>query len=143
MAVGRFKGAIEACRQFAEERNGVGPKSIADFTGDKRWKYLSNRWDSVPWKIDELADFIDVEPLQGPFVHLIPEVRFQFSELKSVPNDGEAAVPVETPPKTNVRKVVSKENRVVLAFELRPFVDDGKHWVLYTDGNCERVAIDS
>ncbi len=41
-----------------------------------------------------------------------------------------------------VRKTVPKKDRLVLAIELRPFVDDGKHWVLYTDGNCERVAID-
>ena len=26
--------------------------------------------------------------------------------------------------------------------ELRPYVDDGKHWVLYTDGACVREPID-
>ncbi len=33
---------FEACREFAQERNGVGPKSIADFADDKRWKYLAD-----------------------------------------------------------------------------------------------------
>ena len=88
-----------------------------------------------PWRINELQDLIDEEPLQGPFVHLIPEVQFQFSEPKAPATNTARSRPV--------RKVVSKANRVVLAFEVRPFIDDGKHWVLYTDGNCERVEIDS
>ncbi len=71
---------FEACREFAQERNDVGPKSIADFADDKRWKYVADRWDTAHYRINELKDFIDNEPLKGPFVHLIPEVPFHFAE---------------------------------------------------------------
>lgn len=132
----------EACRQYAQQGKGFGPKSIADLADDKQWKYVSDRWNTGHWRTNDLVDFIGDEPPEGPFVHLIPEVRFQFSEPKTRPGDAEASIPVETPPRAVVRKVVPRKNRFVLAFELRPLVDDGKHWVLYTDGNCERMAID-
>ncbi|PAY21265.1 hypothetical protein CKO51_01415 [Rhodopirellula sp. SM50] len=116
---------FEACRQYAQDGQGVGPGSIADLAKDKRWDYVAQRWGTANFRIEELTDFIDSQPLEGPFVHLIPDVRFQFSLSQ---------------PKQ--RQIVARENRTVLAFQLRPFVDDGKHWVLYTDGQCERVAID-
>ncbi|QDV41001.1 hypothetical protein Enr13x_08390 [Stieleria neptunia] len=116
---------FEACRQYAQDGQGVGPGSIADLAKDKRWDYVARRWNSASYRSEDLTDFIDGQPLEGPFVHLIPDVRFQFS-----------------PTQSNQRKSVARENRSVLAFELRPFVDDGKHWVLHTDGQCERVAID-
>ncbi|MDV6029976.1 MAG: hypothetical protein F9B45_07685 [Phycisphaera sp. RhM] len=116
---------FEACRQYAQDGQGVGPGSIADLAKDKRWGYVAQRWGTANFRIEELSDFIDSEPLEGPFVHLIPNVRFQFS-----------------PSQPKQRQTVARENRSVLAFQLRPFVDDGEHWVLYTDGQCERVAID-
>ena len=119
---------FEACRQYAQDFKGVGPKTFADLAVDKRWKYVSENWDSAHWRNQEFKEYFDDEPLNGPYVHLIPDVRFQFSRSTQV--------------NRTVRKVVSTENRAVLAFELRPFADDGKHWVLYTDGNCLRVAID-
>jgi hypothetical protein len=33
-------------------------------------------------------------------------------------------------------------NKQVLAVELRPYVDDGKHWVTFTDGSSSREPID-
>ncbi len=140
----RVQMGFEACRQYAEDRQGVGPKSIADLASDKRWKYVSESWDTAYWRSNEWTDFIGDQPPQGPFIHLIAAVEFQFSEPEPDRQRGgaEAAVPVESPPGRKVRKVVPKDKRVVLAFELRPFVDDGKHWVLFTDGSCERIAID-
>ncbi len=120
---------FEACRQFAQEGEGFGPGSISELAADKRWEHLSGRWDAAHWRSRPLADLIDHASLEGPFVQLVPEVQFQFSEPKEV--------------RGTVRQTVPSENRAVLAFELRPFVDDGKHWVLYTDGNCERVEIDA
>lgn len=60
--------------------------------------------------------------LDGPFVFLVPNAQFHFRE------EG--------------RNFVPRDDRVLLAFELRPFVDDGKHWVLYTDGASEREDVD-
>ena len=134
---------FEACRQFAQEGNGSGPKAIGDLAGDKRWDYVAKSWDSAHYRTRELSDLLDEQPLKGPFVHLIPGVRFDFADPQPRPDrSGEASVPVEATPHKTVRKAVPKKNRAVLAFELRPFVDDGKHWVLYTDGSCERVAIE-
>lgn len=58
--------------------------------------------------------------------------RRAFEELVLLPN-----VPIrqafgEDPPPTDRRP---------LAFEVRPAIDDGKHWVLYNDGRTEREAI--
>jgi len=59
---------------------------------------------------------------EGPFVFLLPGVPFHFPDAE--------------------RHFVPRDRREKLAFELRPFVDDGKHWVLYTDGSIERESID-
>ncbi len=133
---------FEACREFAQERNGVGPRVIGDLASDRGWNSVSEHWDTRYRLINELTDFIDDVQDEGPFVHLIPEVHFQFAEptdLTSLPKLGQATVPELN---SKPRLVVPAEDRDPLAFELRPFVDDGKHWVLYTDGSCERVAID-
>ena len=34
----------EACRQFAQEGTGLGPKAISDFKDDKRWNYVADNW---------------------------------------------------------------------------------------------------
>ncbi len=133
---------FEACRQYAQERMGLGPKSIEDLAVDGRWRHFSDQWDFPSSRIKELKDFVDDGEIKGPFVHLIPEVRFQFAEPKERPDGVETSVPTERSGNERVRRVVAKEDRLPLAFELRPFIDDGKHWVLYTDGACERVAID-
>ncbi len=134
---------FEACRQYAQDGSGLGPKTIAELASMKEFAYVGERWDKSNWRNDELKDFIDDEPTEGPFVHLVPEVRFQFEEPKApvTPEDA-AAVAGATQAQEKLHRVVRRENRAVLAFELRPFIGDGKHWVLYTDGECERVEID-
>ncbi|MCG8648885.1 MAG: hypothetical protein MI861_03580, partial [Pirellulales bacterium] len=134
---------FEACRQYAQDNRGIGPKSVADFEGDKRWNYLSERWNASHWRLDELKDFLDEPEPQGPFVHLISEVHFQFAEPEKKAGGEQAAARGPNSPQPVVRQVVPRSKRTVLAFELRPFVDDGKHWVLYTDGDCQRVEIDA
>ena len=36
-----------------------------------------------------------------------------------------------------------EEARLILAFEIRPQIDDGRHWVLWNDGQTERLTIDA
>ena len=52
---------------------------------------------------------------------LVPQARFEFASAEG--------------------QQIATERRAVLAIELRPYVDDGKQWVLYTDGTCQREAI--
>ena len=130
---------FEGCRQFAQEHGGIGPKSMADFADSKQWKYLADHWDQANYRTRELRDFVDDTSWDGPFIHLVPEVRFHFADPK---RDDDTSARGGSLFDSRVRKRVPTSDRLVLAFELRPFVDDGKHWVLFTDGNCERVAID-
>ena len=142
---GRWKVQMgfEACRQYAQEHQGIGPAQIADLAEDERWTYLRDNWDSAGYRVNELSDLIDDPPLAGPFIHLIPKVRFEFSQPKQpTTRTDQATVPVESNRRVPQRSMVPKQDRAVLAFELRPFIDDGKHWVLSTDGDCSRVAID-
>jgi hypothetical protein len=71
-----------------------------------------------PWP--DLKD-ADGKELEGPFVFLVPQARFKFASAEG--------------------QQIATDRRAVLAIELRPYVDDGKHWVLYTDGTCQREAI--
>jgi hypothetical protein len=56
--------------------------------------------------------------ITDPFYFLVPGVPIQGTANQSTPG---------TP----------------LVLELRPYVDDGKHWVLFSDGHAERRAIDA
>lgn len=124
----------EASREFAQENNGIGPKAFSDFEGDRRWGYYAENWDASNYRSRDLADLIGGQSPEGPFIHLIPGVVFDFEPLP-------AGSPT-TPLGAKVRRQVKKSNRKLLAFELRPFVEDGRHWVLYTDGESERLEID-
>ena len=128
---------FEACRQYAQEHDATGPAKISDLAGDKRWEYVAKRWDSAHYRLREFQKMRSSAAVEGPFVFLVPNVPFRFTEPQPRPStevDASGDVPV--------RKTVVKANRAVLAFELRPFIDDGKHWVVFTDGQCERIEID-
>ena len=45
-------------------------------------------------------------------------------------------------PNVPIRRNAPRSERRPLALQLYPIVDDGKHWVIYSDGGVERVAID-
>lgn len=60
------------------------------------------------------------EPL-GPYAFLLPGVEFVFLADS---------------------KHVDRARRQLLMVELQPYIDDGKHWRLYTDGSTVREAID-
>lgn len=109
-----LQGLYWPCSEYAREHNNRGPSSLQDF-GDKKYKYLMENLSRSPY------GRITGQELTGPFVFLVPGVIFQFE------GDGRYA---------------QAKNKDILAWELRPYVDDGKHWVLYTNGLCQRQPID-
>ena len=106
------------CSQYARQHDGLGPSTLSDLDSSKRRIQIRETVSKSPWG-KEIG--MDVE---GPFIFLLPDVEFHFE------------------PDARRRKRVRAENRRVLAVELRPYVEDGKHWVLYTDQSRRREAID-
>ena len=104
-----------ACYQYAEKHDNKGPVSIDDLDLEKRYSYLKKRISKSPWSGGTGKDF------EGPFVFLVPNVEFKFVKRGSH---------------------VPHQDRQIVAVELRPYVDDGKHWVGYTDRSCTREEID-
>ena len=78
----QVRRGFEACRQYAQEHGNVGPKAIADLAKDKRWEYLTDRWDAPKYRSSDLGNFVDDAEQDGPHVHLIPEVQFDFAKPK-------------------------------------------------------------
>ncbi len=101
------------CREHAIEHEGIGPSSIGEFD-QKKYKYVIDRLEKSPWP-DAAGT------LKAPFVFLVPKVEFKFQEN---------------------RKWVDSADRKLLGMELHPYLDDGKHWALYTDGRTVREDID-
>jgi hypothetical protein len=101
------------CMEYAQTNANRGPSTLSALDTNPDRGIAENIGQS-PWP--------ETHPdLKGPFVFLVPNATFRFE-----PNN----------------RRVTEANRDVLAFELQPFVDDGKHWVLYTDGTCRREVID-
>ncbi|MCC9598958.1 hypothetical protein LOC67_00190 [Stieleria sp. JC731] len=122
-------------QEYALEHKNIGPASLKELSKyyDEKHRYPLN-WNRISYAISELEDVIQADKLEGPFVHLVPRAKFRFAERKKIgEGENERFAPREVP----------KDQREILAFQLRPLIDDGKHWVLYTDGACERVEIDS
>lgn len=117
---GRWKvaGLHWACVNYARAHNGLGPATVQQLEGDQNARYLIESLPRSPWSELQDADGKDIE---GPFVFLVPQARFEFASAEG--------------------QQIATDRRTVLAIELRPYVDDGKHWVLYTDGTCQREAI--
>jgi hypothetical protein len=103
-----------ACTGYAREHDNKGPSSLRDLN-DKKYTYLIKNLSGSPY--DKIAG----QKLAGPFIFLVPGVTFRF--------EGKTGY-------------VQARNKDILAWELVPYVDDGKHWVLYTDGSSERQPID-
>ena len=116
---GRWKvrSVHAACRDFARQHNGQAPTSFEDFDKEK-YRHVVQHIDDLP---SDWRDVADVQQANGPMVALIP-AKFVFAD--------------------NQRWRVDQADRQILAVELRPYINDGKHWVLYTDGATLRVDID-
>jgi hypothetical protein len=110
----------QACLSFARAHNATGPAAVAELDTEEH-RYVVENLQSYPpwWNWDEAADG---ELPDGPFVFLVPGAKFHFADAE--------------------KQVVPAERRELLAVELRPYVNDGKHWVLYTDGSTVREPID-
>ena len=116
---GRWKvrSVYSACRDFARRHDGESPTSFDDFDKDK-YQYVLNNVHNLP---RDWLDSVDEQQSTGPLVALI-KAKFIFADKDS--------------------RRVDRDQRQVLAIELRPYVNDGKHWVLYTDGTTLREPID-
>ncbi|HKV99951.1 MAG TPA: hypothetical protein VJN96_09005 [Vicinamibacterales bacterium] len=106
-----------AIQVYARAHAGVGPATFADM-GRGQFGYAIDALKDSPWPDDA------GKKVTGPFFFLIPSTPIP---ARPVPG---AVGPRTTPA------------RVPLVLELRPYLDDGKHWVLFSDGSMERVAVD-
>lgn len=111
-------------RRYAEQHNNRSPESPEQL--DQLDDEEESRQDTVallqqpPWSGENSDEYTDqTEP---PYIYYFPNTLFQFEREGSM-------------------RVLAKD-RVPLGVELKPYVDDGKHWVLYTDGSCLRVEVD-
>jgi len=118
---GRWKVRMpyHACLSFARDHNATGPAAIGNLDAEEH-RYIVDYLQSFPW--GDWNEAVDGERPDGPFVFLVPGAKFHFADVD--------------------RQVVPAERRELLAVELRPYVNDGKHWVLYTDGSTVREPID-
>ena len=107
---------IYACYEYAEKHDNKGPASIDDLGLKKRNSHLKKRMSKSPWS--EGAG----KGIEGPFVFIVPNVEFKINQRGSH---------------------VPHQDREIAAVELRPYVDDGKYWVGYTDRSCAREEINS
>jgi len=117
--VSSFYGPLQ---DFAGRGDGYGPSSLSELDA-KRYGHILRNIDKSPWKNQR---DMENEAIEGPFVFLIPKVKMM--------------EPGETGQRG--RRGPRRGEGVPILLELRPYVDDGKHWVMFTDGRTERVAID-
>jgi hypothetical protein len=144
---GRWKVQMgyEACRAYAQAHGGRGPSKVADLADISEGTYAAEHWEDASALSDPLAEILASDAPAGPAVYLIPDVEFHFDRPSDTGEADNGRAPASAGLPRRVRQprwTVASEARTELAFELRPFADDGKHWVLYTDGSCKRVAID-
>jgi hypothetical protein len=115
----KVRSVYHACLSFAREHDATGPGKVGELDAEEHRYILENLQTTPWWDWDEATDG---ERPDGPFVFLVPSARFHFADSD--------------------RQVVPGQRRELLAVELRPYVADGQHWVLYTDGTCVREPID-
>lgn len=109
-----LRSFYSSIERYAKQHQFVGPTSLSDLDPikDKRLIELNQ----TNW-----AKQYDLE-LTGEFAFLVPGVTFNSEKLSGRP--------------------LSRSKRDVLMIQLRPYVEDGKHWILYNDGSIEREKID-
>ena len=106
-------------REYARDRR-VESRMLPSELDDARSERVENLLTANPWS----KEFPGAEP---PFYCLIDDAPLVFPEH----TDKEKPARRRNP-----------KNDDLLAFELRPHVSDGKHWVLLANGRTKRVAID-
>ena len=111
---------FSGCLEYARNHNGFGPTTLSDLP-PITFEYLEKQTRQVPWSREELDSVRATRP-PGPHVFVVPNVSFDFDRSN--------------------QRIVPNELRRILAVELHPYVNDGRHWVLYTDGSSKREPID-
>lgn len=91
--------------------------AVDDLTPEQR-KQIDEVLNKRPWNMEDVPD------ANPPFYQLLPDFRLQFE-------DGAE--------REHWKRAVNDD---VIAVELHPYVDDGKHWVLHANGRTERTNID-
>ena len=99
-------------QEYARAHAGIGPDAFAQMDKSK-FGFALDQLGKSPWPEDS------GKPLTGPFFFLVPGTH----------------VPANSGPQAHA-------TRTPLVLELRPFLDDGKQWVLFSDASVERVPID-
>ena len=104
------------CAEHAKLHNGTGPATLdeIEFKNDHQGAQKKSLLDS--W---QRGPWLGEPKIDPPHYFLIPNVQLTAA-------DGKPLTTTPTP----------------LAFELHPYVDDGKHWVTFSDGQVRRMAID-
>ena len=123
---------MSACLDYAPTHGGNGPASLSDLDPE-RHGFLVKELARSPWPED--AD----KPLEGPLYFLVPNTPVHATAFRDSPSGsgrqpqpgGRAAVGTARPVPV-----------VPMILELRPYIDDGKHWVGYSNGTVRRVDVD-
>jgi hypothetical protein len=101
------------CREYAKQHENIGPNSITNLDA-KKYPYLLDSLKHSPYETSTNGP-------EGPFVFLVPDAKFEAAPDNEIPDS---------------------ENKQALAVELRPYINDGKHWVAFTDGSFTREIVD-
>lgn len=102
------------CLDYGRKHGGQPPPSLDDID-----------WELHSWMRQNIGQspYEAGKDAVGPFCALVKGARFEFAPEANI----EHAHPV---------------NKDILAVELKPLYADGKHWVLLTNGQTERVVVD-
>ena len=113
---------------YAREHRGIGPARIEDIEDIEDIKNLE---DKQRLEENDMIEYLDITSLNKTIYagiwFLVPNVRI-YTEWDEKPR--RFARPSFASPSTP------------LLFELKPYLNDGKHWVLKSNGQAERVKID-
>ena len=118
----RIQGFYGALQDYATRHDGVGPNTMADVAADEK----------APKYHKEAAGRFEKEfTQQGILLFLVPQCPITTNRPARPAGQQPQAAP--QPP----------AQPQALLIELTPEVDDGKHYVLMSNGMCERRAIDA
>lgn len=121
-----LRRAYYAAADYARQHQGKGPPNVEIFLDDEDYQHVPADWNS-PDLPDEALGRRGQADTDSPFYFLVPDKEFKYRTVS------EADEP---------QFHVADEDREILAIELRPLLNDGQHWVLYTDGSLQRQPPD-
>ena len=99
--------------EYARTNGAIGPKAMTDLDPSKSM-WVMEAFSQSPWPEDRSG------PSRGAYYLLVPATPIPPSAASRPPQKGSAP----------------------LVLELRPYINDGKHWVLFANGAVDRVGVD-